>query len=394
MTFRDGFIMTVDDILNDEQIVDAAGHPAQGYDLLNVGVGMRVKLDDAFADKDYVRIRVAGADVFHVGKVFKNSVQDLRPVYAKRRIAALDRQWTVDAMPDIVARWLRKAVQFWWTADPPAGLTADQHVTVKQVGADSFTVAADQGKPVVVRFDAVELNDLGFEQTAKELTKRQEKLDGRKAVAVQTPTQTLATLAQSDLVRPFTTTPPPITIAVAASDDEFDRACVKYLLQTSQFQDNVPLAAAQTGMANGFTDTDHGVQTILLRPGAQGVGTEVHETVHALGSDIFARPAANFLNEGITEYFTRKVIAKEIRGDRYESNTDFVSALVTAGATTDDILAGLYFRGEWDAFCTALYVRAGDLLAINVLLNAGLSDCDAVIAYLNELIQNPNPQLI
>ncbi|MEV6605284.1 hypothetical protein [Kutzneria sp. NPDC051319] len=394
MTFRHGFVLVSHDFLNNEQIVDAVGQAAQGEELGNVEPETRVELDEAFVNRNFARIRLAGAQgVFHVGEVYKDSVQDLRPAYARRRIAELDRQRTVDHMPTIAEHWRAEGTRFWWRVDPPAGLAVEQVVKVTVVADDAFTVQSDEGRSAVVRFDAMDLDTIDFVQSAGELDERRAGLDSRKGERVLTPREAVAKLAESPLIQPFTTEPPPITIAVAASDDDFEMACVKYLVQTPQFLNDVPAALGHTAMVNGFTDTVDEVRTILLRPGAQGVGTEVHETVHALGSDAFARRAVNFFNEGLTEYFTRKVVAKEVRGDRYEYNTDFVTELVASGATTDDVLVRLYFTGDWAGFRAALYAAAGDLLAIDVLLAAGLSDHSSTIDYLNELIQNPDPQL-
>jgi hypothetical protein len=137
---------------------------------------------------------------------------------------------------------------------------------------------------------------------------------------------------------------------------------------------------------------------ITTRP-SRGFGSRrsraVHETLHALSPDTFARQASFFLREGVTEYFTRMTVTDNFdRKPFYDSEHFFVDRLVNVGATTPEILAQLYFAGNWAGFEQGLYQRAGDLISIKVFLDrVANGQSYAVIDYLDELIEHPEAPL-
>jgi hypothetical protein len=150
------------------------------------------------------------------------------------------------------------------------------------------------------------------------------------------------------------------------------------------------VAIVETRAVTGGVDT----HAIFLRPGTQGTGIEVHEAVHTLCNAEFEAKTSFFLSEGITEYFTRLATAGSYdRGDAYDTEHFFVDQLVKQNASTPQILANLYFGGDWNGFEQGLYGFA-ELVSIQTLLNStNASNAYATMSYLEELEKDPEAPL-
>ena len=147
-------------------------------------------------------------------------------------------------------------------------------------------------------------------------------------------------------------------------------------------------------LVNGYTDSVNGSPAIFLRPGTQGTGIEVHESVHTLCNAKFEAETSFFLSEGITEYFTRMATAETFdRSDLYDTEHYFVDRLVKQNASTPQILANLYFGGDWAGFYQGLHDCA-ELVSIRVLLDrAAGGQPYAALGYLEELKGDPEAPL-
>jgi hypothetical protein len=400
MTFRRGFIITEAAVLTDARTEDASGQVLDPDAFCMSVEGALVQVDESFADKYYLRVRFPAehAGVFCVGQVFKTMVKDVRAKcaeYAQRRIAEIEKAQGLEDLPTMVAGWVERKARIWWTEQPPQGLSVDQHVTFVAVTENSFTVRPGNGDDVIVPFAGFNLDHISFERSEDEIAEREERLESRKVIPAMTPQQALAWLAQVELFNPFATSPPKISITVSDTGEAFEQACVAFLVQTVQFRGKVDSAREYVKLVNAYTDRGTGVATILLRPGTTGAGTEVHETVHALSPDAFARSASFFINEGTTEYLTRMAVTDKFdRTPFYDTEHFFIERLVEVGATTPEILTQLYFAGNWAAFEEGLY-KLAELISIKVFLDrAANGQSYAALHYLDELIAKPNAPLV
>jgi hypothetical protein len=389
--------MTTGGLLVDAKAENALGQEVESDEFFMPEKGAPVEVDDSYHHETLSRVRFPAEQdgVFHVGQVHTTSVKDLRAEYAARRITEIDETEDAGNLPAIAAGWVERAVRIWWTEQPPRGLSVEQHVTVVDVAESSFTVHPDIGENVIVPFAGFDMDHISFERPAAEIAEREQKLESRESIPVMTPQEALAWLARVDLLKPLITKPPTISITVSDTGEAFEQACVVYLGQTVQFRGKAELALEYAQLVNAFADKLGDTAPILLRPGAQGTGTEVHETLHALSPDTFGRQASFFLREGVTEYFTRMAVTDKFdREPFYDSEHFFVDRLVKVGATTPEILAQLYFAGNWAGFEQGLYQRAGDLISIKVFLDRVANGKSyAVIDYLDELIETPEAPL-
>jgi hypothetical protein len=178
---------------------------------------------------------------------------------------------------------------------------------------------------------------------------------------------------------------------MAGSDQVFELACATYLMQSPRFQHRQQQAMRQALTVNAFADTRGTPNKILLRPGAQGIGTEAHELLHTQNGPSFDHRANYFLSEGITEYLTRMATNGSYkREDRYDTEYTFIERLVKFGATNEKALASLYFADDWTSFEDGIRAYAGDLVSIDAVLAKADDDRPyAVLDYLKELHGNP-----
>jgi hypothetical protein len=391
MAFQRGFVTNDSVILIDITVTDQGGGKitnTTAEDDVMVYSGSLVEVDDSFQNKFDAMVRISFApNVYRVGKVPHTKLTDLRTEYARKRITAIDRQSELDVLPEAAAGWVSRKVRMSWTRNCPGALEVDQVVTVVTAGPKTFTVDTDDGGSVTVAFADFSWSDIAFERSEAEIEERVTQLESRQKLELMTVAAAFKILSGVSCIAPHLGDPAMVDLKIAATSDAFDIECVRYLSGSPQFKDRQQAAISAAVMVNGFTDRGAERSVIWLRPGAQGVGTEVHESLHTASAKGFDRRATNFLSEGITEYLTRKAVGTTFdRSGRYDDESQFVSELISLGATTEADLAALYFTGDWTAFDTRLRTYAGDLVAIDELwTQAESGHSDAALQYLKEL---------
>jgi hypothetical protein len=230
----------------------------------------------------------------------------------------------------------------------------------------------------------INLADLDFDYAAQEVQQREEVQASRSELPLMTIEDVTKVLSSVPLIASYLTEKNAVTIGIAGSAGEFESATPTHI-RTS----GIPLRDI-----NAFTDSSTDPTTILLRPAAHGVGTEVHEMLHALASKKYARHSWFFFDEGLTEYFTRKATVSTFdRTAKYMAENDFIERLVKIGATDDAILTQLYFAGNWAGFEKALRRFAGPFASLPLLRTANWANCLAIGDYLEELHRNAEAPL-
>ncbi|MBW6437284.1 hypothetical protein KZ829_26460 [Actinoplanes hulinensis] len=391
MTFQRGF--AVDSVLLTEmKVADQRGveiaEPPSGADEVFVDSGCLVEVDDSFRDRYYAMVRIIfSPNVYRVGKVPHESLTDVRAAYARKRIIAIDRQNELDVLSEAANGWAERKVRMSWTDNCPSGLALDQKVTVVEGGPSSFTVSTDGGHRVVVAYADFSLSDITFERSEAEIEERDTRLESRRSLELMSAVDAFKILSRVAVVARHLGDPAMVDLKVAETSAAFESACVRYLSRSPQFRNRPQVAAVTAQLVNGFTDRVGDRFAIWLRPGAQGVGTEVHEALHTAGAAGFDQRATNFLSEGIVEYLTRKAVGTDFdRSGRYDFEVEFVDDLIQLGATTEADLVALYFTADWTAFDARLRAYAGDLVGIDELwAQAEGGHHGAAIEYLRQL---------
>jgi hypothetical protein len=99
---------------------------------------------------------------------------------------------------------------------------------------------------------------------------------------------------------------------------------------------------------NGY----HGNGHLFIKKSRRGTGVEYHEATHRLSHPAVKHVFGSGFNEGLTEYFTRPLVAPLVKAgempprDSYEPEVQAVDALVKYAGVTEDQLAAAYFTGE------------------------------------------------
>jgi hypothetical protein len=96
-----------------------------------------------------------------------------------------------------------------------------------------------------------------------------------------------------------------------------------------------------------FQDEDKGV--IHIRKERSDLGTQIHEGMHAHSHDRWSKKMNYAVNEGVTEYFTRKV-GPEVEVIRDDSSflREYTSATHLVSVATEPVVAAAYFEGDLD----------------------------------------------
>jgi hypothetical protein len=96
-----------------------------------------------------------------------------------------------------------------------------------------------------------------------------------------------------------------------------------------------------------FQDEDKGV--IHIRKERADLGTQIHEGMHAHSNDRWRKKMNYAVNEGVTEYFTRKV-GPEVEVHRDDSSflREYTSATHLVTVATEPVVAAAYFEGDLD----------------------------------------------
>ena len=338
-----------------------------------IEAGTLVEVDDAYQDKYYSLIRTAvpgHAGRYFVASLFTSELKDVRAEHATARITEIEREQDLSVLAEAAEGWAKRSVVLWWTENPPDGLKVGTRAMVVAAGKDSITFRPKSGGDVVVPIAEFRINDIEFERTSEEVAEREQKLEKNKDLTVLTYQQAIGFLAKVQLLAAWTSkagAAVPITVAKTSAD--FEESCVAYLMRNRTFRGTKQYAQQHVALVNGYTDSVDGSPAIFLRPGTQGAGIEVHESVHTLCNAKFEAETSFFLSEGITEYFARTATAGTFdRSDFYGTEHFFVDRLVELNASTPQILANLYFGGDWAGFYQGLHDCA-ELVSIRVLLD-------------------------
>jgi hypothetical protein len=102
-----------------------------------------------------------------------------------------------------------------------------------------------------------------------------------------------------------------------------------------------------------FQDEDRG--TIHIRKERADLGTQLHEGLHLFSDDRWKRRMNYNANEGVTEYFTRK-LGPEVNVERDDSFflQQYTSATHLVAAAGEDAVAAAYFSGDMAGLKTKL----------------------------------------
>lgn len=102
-----------------------------------------------------------------------------------------------------------------------------------------------------------------------------------------------------------------------------------------------------------FQDEEKGV--IHIRRERADLGTQIHEGMHAHSHDSWSSRMNYAVNEGVTEYFTRKV-GPEVAVHRDDSSflREYTSATHLVTVATEPVVAAAYFEGQLDGLKQAV----------------------------------------
>jgi hypothetical protein len=94
-----------------------------------------------------------------------------------------------------------------------------------------------------------------------------------------------------------------------------------------------------------FQDEDR--LEIHIRKRGSDLGTQLHEALHLFADDKWKRRMSYNANEGVTEYFTRK-LGPEVEVERDDNSflQQYTSATHLVTAADEQVVAGAYFRGD------------------------------------------------
>lgn len=147
-------------------------------------------------------------------------------------------------------------------------------------------------------------------------------------------------------------------------DDEaaFERAWIAYAKRSinPQTDRNFSEQEARDFMAKeglrAFQDEDGG--EIHMRKARADLGTQIHEGLHLFSDDRWKRRMNYNVNEGVTEYFTRK-IGPEVQVERDDGFflRQYTSVTHLVKAVTEPVLAAAYFEGDIASLKTAVDAR-------------------------------------
>jgi hypothetical protein len=105
-----------------------------------------------------------------------------------------------------------------------------------------------------------------------------------------------------------------------------------------------------------FQDEDRG--EVHIRKERADLGTQLHEGLHLFSDDRWRKRMGYNVNEGVTEYFTRK-LGPEVQVERDDSSflRQYTSASHLVTAATEPVVAAAYFDGAIAALKTAVDAR-------------------------------------
>jgi hypothetical protein len=145
-----------------------------------------------------------------------------------------------------------------------------------------------------------------------------------------------------------------ITLEKAMKLDDaaaFERAWVEYAMRSynpdtkqTYTEEEAKRYLAIKGV-RAFQDEDRG--EIHIRKEGTDLGTQLHEGLHLFCDDRWKRHMNYAANEGVTEYFTRK-LGPEVGVERDDSSflREYTSATHLVAAADDQTVAAAYFQGD------------------------------------------------
>jgi hypothetical protein len=105
---------------------------------------------------------------------------------------------------------------------------------------------------------------------------------------------------------------------------------------------------------------------IFIQLSHLGIGAEYHEAIHLLSQPAVRAVLGFDFNEGVTEYFTRQLLAPATRNGtvfrdeaQYQAQLGGVSELVSQNVVTEQELAAAYFAGSLQPLFTNAAARLG-----------------------------------
>lgn len=365
------------------QTVNADDEPIEPVDApVFLGRGTLLELEDGAGPRARLKLKPG---VYAAGGFSAGDVADLN-AYAADAIAAIAQRQDAEVLEDAARSWIATNRVFWWTTDPPEGVDANQRVRGTALDDEGLTLVDEQGlKVATIPIAEIKTNDLDFQDSEQESQERQNTLASRAEIALMSLEQVMAKLGTVNLISPHLNIRPRVEIKLAGDDDQFTADAITYLRKSGSNR--------QPADINAYTDRTTDPITILLRPGAQGVGTEVHEMLHALSADQYRNKSWFFFDEGTTEYLTRFATDGLDRHTRYPIEYDFISRLVGLGATDNNTLANLYFGGDWAGFEETLRRYTGDWVSFQALRKVNPATSLAVCDYLAQLHRGPEAPL-
>lgn len=108
--------------------------------------------------------------------------------------------------------------------------------------------------------------------------------------------------------------------------------------------------------ANAFTAPDG---KVFISADRGNPGTMIHEGIHFYAPDNFMELCGTDLNEGVTEYFARK-ITDDLGIDRTQYGKELLAARKLVALAGEDVVTQAYFAGDTDGLADVVIPKVGD----------------------------------
>ena len=109
-------------------------------------------------------------------------------------------------------------------------------------------------------------------------------------------------------------------------------------------------------ITNAFVQRDKAkkVVAVWVHEERGNAGTVIHEAVHLFSDTSFLSTLGKNVNEGATEYFARIAMGSKVAKTRNNYGSEVTAIEVLIGKSSQELLAGAYFKGEIDALKTKI----------------------------------------
>ena len=136
---------------------------------------------------------------------------------------------------------------------------------------------------------------------------------------------------------------------------EYARRSINPATDRNFSQDEAKSFLATKGV-RAFQDEERGV--IHVRKERADLGTQLHEGLHAHSDDRWRRRMNYAVNEGVTEYFTRKLGPEvDVQRDDASFLREYTSATHLVTVATEPVVAAAYFEGDLGGLKNAVDAR-------------------------------------